>query len=249
MLKRIGRSLLPKPARRRLAGWARRLTRRPPVGRVDFGDLRRLRPISGDWGFDRGTPVDRHYLGSFLSNHAGDVRGRVLEVGTNAMTLGLGGANVTRSDVLHVSVGDPPVTIVGDLATGGGLPIEAFDCVIATQTLQFIYDAAAAVRTIHRMLRPGGVALVTGAGISRISRYDMERWGEHWRFTSCCAQKLFEEVFPPENVTVETFGNVLAAVAFLHGVAAEELTREELAHHDPDYEVLVAVRVVRPEVS
>lgn len=246
MMDRIARALLPKPARRRLAGWFRKVTRRPRVGHVDFGDLRRLRPISTDWGFDRGVPIDRHYIRSFLSDHSGDVRGRVLEVGTDAMTREFGGARVTRSDVLHVAAGDPPITIVSDLADGGGIPGEAFDCVIVTQTLQMIYEAGRAVRTMHRILRPGGVVLVTAPGITRISRYDMDHWGEHWHFTSCSARRLFEEAFPAECVNVGTYGNVLTAVSFLHGVAAEELTVQELAFHDPDYELLVAVRAVKP---
>src|SRR5690348_8634455 len=36
------------------------------VGRVNFGDLRRLKPISVVWGFDRGRPVDRYYIEQFL---------------------------------------------------------------------------------------------------------------------------------------------------------------------------------------
>jgi len=42
------------------------------------------------------------------------------------------------------------------------------------------------------------------------------------------------------------YGNVLAATAFLHGLAAEELTREELDHRDPDYELLIGVRAQKP---
>jgi hypothetical protein len=53
-------------------------------------------------------------------------------------------------------------------------------------------------------------------------------------------------VFPPELVSVAPYGNVLSAIAFLHGLAAEELRPEELDHHDPDYQVLIAVRAVKP---
>jgi hypothetical protein len=41
------------------------------------------------------------------------------------------------------------------------------------------------------------------------------------------------------------YGNVLVATAFLQGLAAEELTAGQLAHVDPDFEVLIGVRAVR----
>src|SRR5947207_406343 len=44
-------------------------------------------------------------------------------------------------------------------------------------------------------------------------------------------------------VTAE--GNVLAAAAFLYGIAADELSAEKLAVHDPNYPVVVCVRAVR----
>ena len=34
-----------------------------PTRTVRFGDLRRLVPFSREFGFDRGTPVDRFYIG------------------------------------------------------------------------------------------------------------------------------------------------------------------------------------------
>jgi hypothetical protein len=40
---------------------------------------------------------------------------------------------------------------------------------------------------------------------------------------------------------------VLTAVAFLQGLAVEDLRASELAHHDPAYEVTVAVRARRAE--
>ena len=51
----------------------------PLVGKVRFGDLKRLTPISPKWGLDRGRPIDRSYIESFLAQHASNIRGRVLE--------------------------------------------------------------------------------------------------------------------------------------------------------------------------
>ena len=134
---------------------------------------------------------------------------------------------MTHCDVLHVEAGHPGATIVADLADAGGIPSETFDCIICTQTLQHIYRVQDVVATLHRVLKPGGVLLVTVPGISQISRFDMDRWGDYWRFTTLSTRRLCEGYFPPANVTVEAHGNVLTVVAFLHGLAAEDLYPEE----------------------
>jgi SAM-dependent methyltransferase len=238
----LGRRLLPVASRRALL----RLTRWPPVGRVRFGSLRRLKPISPHWGGDRGQPIDRYYIEAFLGRHAADIRGRVLEIGDNRYTRQFGGERVTHSDVLHVAENHPQVTLIGDLTRPGDLPGDCFDAIILTQTLQTIYDVPAALATVYRALKPGGVALVTVPGISKISRYDMDRWGYYWSFTSRSVQNLFAACFPPANVQVSVQGNVLAAAAFLYGLAASELTRRELDHVDPDYELLITIRAAKP---
>jgi len=213
---------------------------------VCFGDLRRITPISREFGLDRGQCIDRYYIESFLSHHASDINGHVLEIGDDSYTRRFGGGRVSRSDVLNVRPGEAKTTLVADLADAQNIRSDTFDCIVVTQTLQFIYDVRAALGHLHRILRPGGVLLTTVAGISQISRYDMERWGDYWRFTTRSARQLFEEWFPSANVEVQAFGNVLVAVAFLEGLATAELRREELDHKDPDYETLITVRAVKP---
>jgi hypothetical protein len=218
---------------------------RPPVGRVRFGDLRRCTPISRRFGFDRGLPVDRYYIERFLSDHQDDVRGHVLEIGDDSYTKRFGNGQVLKSDVFDVSESNPQATIVGDLSRGDNIPSDSFDCVILTQTLQLIHDARAALKTVYRILKPGGVLLATFPGISQIVR-DAWRKHWHWSFTHVSAKRLFEEVFPAANVTIDVSGNVLTAAAFLYGLAAEELRQEELDYSDSDYELLIAVKAVKP---
>ena len=224
----------------------RYLPKSTPVGLVRYGSLRRLSPISRVFGYDRGSKsVARYYTDKFIAQHASDIHGHVLEIGDNTYTKRFGGM-VTCSDVLHVRSGNPKATIVADLTCADAIDSDTFDCIILTQTLQFIYDFHSALHHIFRILKPGGVVLVTLSGISQISRYDMDRWGEYWRFTTLSAQRLFAEFFPPECVTIETYGNVLAAIALLHGIASSELKPQELEHHDTDYEVLITVRALKP---
>jgi SAM-dependent methyltransferase len=216
----------------------------PPPGSVRFGDLRRLRPLSERFGFDRGKPIDRYYIEDFLSRHAGDIQGRVLEVGDASYTHRFGDG-VAGSDVIDIDESNPRATIVGDLMRADHVESDSFDCVICTQVLLLIFDVRAAIRTLERILRPGGVLLATVPGITKVSRGEADRWGDYWRFTAQSARRLFGEVFAPDTVHVEAHGNVLAAVAFLHGLAADELTAQELHAHDPDFEVTVAVRAAK----
>ena len=138
---------------------------------------------------------------------------------------------------------------MADLTRANNLPSGTFDFIILTQTLHLIYDVRAAVATLSRILKPGGTLLATVSGISKISRDDMDRWGHNWAFTTRSAEQLFREFFPEQNVKVESHGNVLAAIAFLHGLASDELRRQELDYHDPDFQVLITIRAVKPEVT
>ncbi len=231
-----------------LRGAARARPRPEPAADGWVGP-RRLQPISRAFGGDRGLAICHYYIKRFLDAHRADVRGRVLEFGESRYTREFGDDRVSRSDVLHAVAGNPQATLVGDLTRPDGLPLGAFDCVICTQTLPFIYDVRAALGTLARMLRPGGVLLATFAGISQISRYDMDRWGDYWRFTDASARKLFAEHWPAGCFEVATHGNVLVASAYLYGLASDELRPEELSYHDPDYQVLITVRAVTPSAG
>jgi glycosyltransferase involved in cell wall biosynthesis len=244
--RRLARATLPAALRSWIGAHVPGLRGRPETRPVRFGTLRRVTPVSRRFGWDRGgLPVDRYYIERFLERHAEDITGRVLEVRDDAYTRRFGGERVTRADVLHPTAGNQKATIVADLTSADHVPSEAFDCIVLTQVLPFILDVTAAVRTLHRILRPGGVVLATVPGISQIVRYDMERWGDFWRFTSLSARRLFECGFPEGEVQVGVHGNVLAATAFLQGLSSRELRPEELDYLDPDYEVLITVRAVK----
>ena len=214
-----------------------------PVGHVRFGDLARHTPISRDWGFDRGRPVSRYYVEQFLAEHAATVRGAVLEFGDAAYTRRFGGSAVTRSDVMNVNAGSPETTIVGDLADAPHIPSSTFDCVICTQTLQLIYDIDAAIGTLHRILKPGGVLLASVPGVGPTC--GSWRDSTYWKFTPLAARRLFADVFGAANVDVAGHGNTLIAVAFLHGLVTDDVTQADLDHDEPGYEISITIRAVK----
>jgi len=216
----------------------RRRLRRP----VRFGTLRRTSPISDHWGRDRGTPIDRWYIDRFLGANQADVRGRALEVRDAGYLTRFGGA-VSSIDILDVDPANPQATIVADLSAPGALPDARFDVIVLTQVLQYVADVPVAIATLHAALAPGGTLLLTVPGISRIGRSDLEV--DLWRFTPAGMARLLHATFDPADVEVAGHGNVLAATAFVAGVAAEELQERELEVHDPAFPVVVTVRAVR----
>jgi SAM-dependent methyltransferase len=243
LLKSLLKDGLPMPMQR----WARRVQGvnfTPPVGTVDFGDFRRLRPISREYGYDRGRPIDRYYVETLLEQHASLIRGHVLEIGDNTYTRTFGGDRVTESDVLH-AYEVPEATIVGDLADMSNVPSDSFDCLIITQTLHLIFEIEVAFQNLYRILKPGGTLLATFPGLSQISDNDWrDSW--YWGFTVPSAEKLITAAFPPSHVEIRSHGNALASVAFLFGMADSELTQKELNFHDPDYQLLLTVRATKP---
>lgn len=243
-LKYLLKPIVPKS----LATWLKTqwlYNPRPPVGWVRWGSLRRLTPISKSWPNYRGAPIDRYYIEQFLEHHALDIRGRVLELGDATYTKRFGGDRITQSDVLEAEAGNPAATIVADLTAAPQIADATFDTIILTQTLLLIYDLPAAIATLYRILKPGGIILATVPGITPIIRDDSDKWGQYWSFTQMSVKRLFGDVFTPENIQVRAYGNVLSATGFLYGLATQELRRAELDDRDPDYEVIIGVRAIK----
>jgi SAM-dependent methyltransferase len=223
------------------AVWRQRLRRlmRPAW----LGTLRRVTPLSRRWGEDRGTPVDRWYIERFLDAHRADIRGRVLEVKDGGYTRRFG-HDVTALDVLDIYAANPEATIVADLTAADGIPASSYDCFLLTQTLQFIGEPRLALQHAHRILRPGGVLLATVPTVSRVIR-EFDYLEDYWRFTTSACRALFAERFGATAIDVRGRGNVLVSIAFLAGLAAEELRRRELETDDPDFPLLVTIRAVK----
>jgi SAM-dependent methyltransferase len=208
---------------------------------VIFNDFETNKPVSKVFGCDRGTPVDRHYIDMFLLRNSAYIKGRVLEVGDSSYSKKFAGGDATSFEVLHAVPGNKATTIVGDLTDPATLPENFVDCFICTQTFNFIFEVEKAITGAHHLLKPGGVLLATVAGIIQVSRYDMDRWGDYWRFTTASIEKLFQPAFKG-GIEIETFGNVLAATAFLQGIAVEDLPDAALLdENDPDYQLVICV--------
>lgn len=218
----------------------------PMVGFVRFGSFGRTKAMAPMWPARFGRPVDRYYIDRFLEAELSSAVGEVLEVGNLEYTNRYGGPGITGRSTLHAPVGaGPSTTFVCDLSDGAGLPSSRFDVIVLPQTLLFIFDVQAAVATLHRILKPGGRLLVTVPGISHIVPGDQQMWGQYWSFTPDSLKRLFGDEFGPDNIEVRSYGNVKISVAFLHGLAVEDLRRKDFEFDDPNYPLILTVTAVR----
>jgi SAM-dependent methyltransferase len=242
-------AVLPSAARswlRRQRVGLERLLRRVGVS-PGASLLHRTIPINpSDYGESRGQCIDRYYIEKFLEAHVDDIRGHVLDFSDDTYARRFGGDRAKQIDVLDLSPQNPHATIIADLANGEGIPSNSFDCILCTQVLHCIFDVDAAIRTLYRILKPGGVLLVTDANIQKVDSVDLRNEEEYWRFTSLGLRRLFEKAFPKDALEVKAYGNVLVAIAVLHGLAVEDIKKASLDIFDEDFEVLISLRAVKP---
>ena len=230
--------------RERLRPAANRLIRNIPGRRVRWGSLRRTRPFSDCYGWDRGLPIDRYYIEGFLARNAHAIRGDVMEVRDADYATRFGGERVARAHVVDIDASNPKATLIADLTQEGTLPAEAYDAIIMTQTLHVTDDDEAGMRALWRALRPGGTILFSGPCVGRIDHQlsDMDSW----RYTPNGLRRKLARLLPDASVAIEGHGNVLAGAAYLYGLAVQELSARELDAADPHFPIVVCARIDKP---
>ncbi|MBQ6995892.1 MAG: hypothetical protein IJN64_15640 [Lachnospiraceae bacterium] len=202
-----------------------------------------LKPVSRRWGLERGKAVDRYYIEKFLEQNKASITGEVMEIAENTYTY-MFGENVSKAYALHVN-GWGEGCIKGNLESGEGIIAESVDCLICTQTMEFIFDCKSVVDNIYRLLRKNGTALITVAGIRNLSLYDYYNWGEYWRFTAQSLRKLFLERFDEKKVDVFSYGNIKTTFAMLYGVCQEEMQESDFEYNDEQFPLILAVKVIK----
>jgi hypothetical protein len=232
------RGRLPSSTRQ----WIRRI-RRPRLGHLPFA---RLNPISRQFGYDRGQPIDRYFIERFLNESSALIRGDCLEVRDSSYTRQFGGNNVGRIDVLDISPDNAAATIHGDLRRLHGVADDTYDCIILTQVLQYIDDLPSAVAETFRILKPGGTVLVT---VPFMMPLDDQHAVDFWRLTPNSASYLLGKHFPKDNIKIKSWGCLASSTAFWMGMAQEDLSRKHLARSDPKYSCTLSIRATKPASS
>ena len=197
--------------------------------------------MSRAFGRELGTPIDRAYIDNFLENNKTDISRDVMEIAEDIYTVRYG-TEVKKSYILHVNGWNN--SIKGNLATGEGIQSNLVDCIICTQTIQMIYEIEDALKNIYKLLKKDGVALITIHGISQLSMGDYNNWGEYWRITAKTAFRLAESAgFEPDNINVESFGNVKTVMCFLYGMCQEQLNKDDFMYNDEQFPLMICMRV------
>jgi hypothetical protein len=214
---------------------ARCVLRGLPIPR--WGNLRRVEPFSSRFGFERGTPIDRHYLHRFLDQHRSLITGRVLEVQLPSYTR-IYGHDVDVADTVDIDA-TFGATYTCDLADAPAIPSDSYDCLLAPQTLQHVTDLNGVLRTMLRVVKPGGHILAsTSTFVPLIADVD----DDYWRLSPAGWRRTLDREWSGREVSVEGHGNCLTAAAAMYGLALEELTDDELNANDARYPVLVTIR-------
>lgn len=201
---------------------------------------RSLKPISHNYGANRGEPVDRYYIERFLGENAHLIKGVCLEVESNNYCVGFG--NASKCEVLDIDNNNPKATLITDLRNMPQVLSNSYDCLILTQVFQFIDNYEFAIKECHRILRPGGTLLATLPFMSRVDARTGHE-SDYWRFTVASTKYIFGKYF--NNLEVKSWGNVLSGTAFWVGMAQEELSKKELEHNNIDFPVIISVRAAK----
>jgi len=217
------------------------------TSKLEFEDTIAVTPVSDVFGLDRGTPLDRVFINRFLQKNREIIHGDCLEVEEPVYTRKFGQPGHVAHSLKFTATplgGAGQYEVVADLTQPQTVPEAKFDTFICTQPLNFIFDLDPVIASIHKLLKPGGHALITVAGISQISSYDYKRWGDFWRFTDLSLRKLLTRKFAEADCELATYGNVATACLFLQGVSYEDiLDRKIFDTIDPNYQMVVCAIV------
>lgn len=120
---------------------------------------------------------------------------------------------------LDVSPGEG-VDVVGT-AEELPFPDASFDCVLSSQVLEHVVDPRIVLQEMHRVLRPGGLALLSTHGVVRYHATPDRRPDDYRRWTHAGLAVEFELAGAWSSIDVRPNGGAAGALAFLVGREAE----------------------------
>lgn len=210
---------------------------------IEYWNQFQMKSIDPDFGIGRGKAIDRVYIEEFIEKYKKDIRGTVMEIQDNRYLKRFGEDRVKKEIILHAEYQKGVNHLKGNFATGEGLSEHMVDCLICTQTLQYIYDLQSTAKNIYKILKRDGIALITVPGIKTLSTYHDAKWGEYWSFTKRSIYQMFVDVFGKDNIEVGSYGNVKVTMAYLYGLCAEDLMAEDFGYNDENCPFIIAARL------
>ena len=156
----IAQRTLTRPVCHWLRAKWKRIDYATPAGWVRFGSLRRVTPLSREFGYDRGLPIDRYYIERFLATHIADIHGHVLEVEDDIYTRQFGGERMTIRNA-NVGIGTTAPTdklhVIGDLRITGVARKPGGGSWTSSSDLRLKKKLSALTHSLERLLQLRGV--------------------------------------------------------------------------------------------
>jgi len=200
-----------------------------PIGAIDFGDFKRKLPFCPQFGHFRGNPVDRYYLDRFIEQIRNEVKGVTLEIGGSKGNRELYGLTNTTS-YLTMDLNGEGLDIIGDAHDTQAVEEASLDTVLLFNVLEHCERPWVVVDNIYQWLKPRGQVFCMVPNAQRVHRVPQD----YWRILPDAMTSLFAR-FGRRKLYV--YGNPLTTLAAYYGIAAEELSREELDHYHENYPV------------
>lgn len=210
----------------------------PVTGSLDWGDFRRLAPLCSDFGASRGTPVDRVYLSQFIELIRDRVTGRALEIGgssDNKDTYRF--HNCSEYHGMEMQAG-PGISYVGGAHNSELVEAESFDSILLFNVLEHCHQPQTIINNIHSWLKPGGSCFLMVPSAQRVHDYP----ADYWRPLPDGVKYLFRDF---KEAQLSVYGNPTTVMAVMMGVAAEELSAQDLAFNHPEYPVATCIVATR----
>ena len=198
----------------------------PARGKVDWGQLRIAEPVCRNFGFSRGTPIDRYYLHRFVGEIRSQVKGKTLEVGGVVSNAGYYGFGHTTD--YHVRLTSHPLMLILPATAHDAslIATDTFDSVVCFNVLEHCAKPWIVVENIDRWLRKGGKAFCMVPNAQRIYSLPCD----YWRPLPSACEIMFSMF---ARVRIHVYGNLITHTASHYGIACEELKPEELESSAP----------------
>lgn len=205
-------------------------------------------PVERAQGALIGKSIKRFYVDNYIYKNRRSIRGVVGEMEDRRYTELYGDTRrIRESYIIEHYVDFPENERFGldmDLSTGEGVIAEKFDCFICTQTLTYIINLEKAIDSLIKMLKQGGILLITFPGmLHRASAQELDAYKPLYGILPSAIHKLLTPYLDNIEYSMEVYGNVKCAVATLYGIPSDVFTEEEMLKKDEDYPLLVGMKI------
>ncbi len=186
--------------------------------------------------YPQSRPTDtpgRLYLEQFIGGHAAQCHGTFLEFGDPRYRHMFAPDSVARYDVINPVPG-PQVTLIGDIQGCPQIADASYDVIVCTQVLEHVPNPFLAAEELCRILKPGGVLLLTAPAAFPYHRDPLD----YWRFSVDSLALLFGDRL---DCTIRARGNRLTVMAPYWLWGRGQLPPAALAHDEPECPYLITL--------